>query len=207
MSLDETELAIAAYLYGDHLMDNYEEDIVFSEFTAHRDVFRSLMPGKPIISLVLDLVADMMRIELTRESGYWGCLGVCSSELSLRPLSEGSAILFSISPYTEWEDFEAVVKVSLPLGTCKSGSWLASGCLHGIGSSENCEFSIKAFVPSRSPQALVSCYGGNWTLVLVRISPVMATLLLFLVLAVRIQVLSQLQMLFLDPLHLFLLKF
>ncbi|QHO45609.1 Germin-like protein subfamily 1 member [Arachis hypogaea] len=36
---------------------------------------------------------------------------------------------------------------------------------------------------------------------------VMATLLLFLDLAVRIQVLSQLQMLFLDPLHLFLLKF
>ncbi|RYR57675.1 hypothetical protein Ahy_A05g023374 [Arachis hypogaea] len=54
----------------------------------------------------------------------------------------------------EWEDFEAVVKVSLPLETCKSGSWLASGCLHGIG-----------MVPSRSPQALVSCYGGNWTLV------------------------------------------
>ncbi|XLT59394.1 hypothetical protein HN873_051998 [Arachis hypogaea] len=71
MGLDEIELAIAAYLYGNHLMDNYEEDIVFSEFTSHRDVFRSLMPGKPIISLVLDLVADMMRIELTRESGYW----------------------------------------------------------------------------------------------------------------------------------------
>ncbi|XLT59396.1 hypothetical protein HN873_052000, partial [Arachis hypogaea] len=71
MGLDETELAIAAYLYGNHLMDNYEEDIVFSELTAHRDVFRSLIPGKPIISLVLDIVADMMRIELTRESGYW----------------------------------------------------------------------------------------------------------------------------------------
>ncbi|XLU70751.1 hypothetical protein S245_029804, partial [Arachis hypogaea] len=71
MGLDKTELAIAAYLYGNHLMDNYEEDIVFSEFTAHRDVFRSLMLGKPIVSLVLDLVADMMRIELTRESGYW----------------------------------------------------------------------------------------------------------------------------------------
>ncbi|QHO12661.1 Rac-like GTP-binding protein [Arachis hypogaea] len=71
MGLDETELAIATYFYGNHLMDNYEEDIVFSEFTAHKDVFRSLMPEKSIISLVLDLVADMMRIELTRESGYW----------------------------------------------------------------------------------------------------------------------------------------
>ncbi|XLS44672.1 hypothetical protein HN51_001537, partial [Arachis hypogaea] len=68
MSLNETELAIAAYLYGNHLMDNYKEDIVISEFTARRDVFRSLMPGKPIVSLVLDLVADMMSIELTRES-------------------------------------------------------------------------------------------------------------------------------------------
>ncbi|XLU74138.1 hypothetical protein S245_033191, partial [Arachis hypogaea] len=71
MGLNETELAIAAYLYGNHLMDNYKEDIVISEFTARRDVFRSLMPGKPIVSLVLDLVADMMSIELTRESGYW----------------------------------------------------------------------------------------------------------------------------------------
>ncbi|XLR64384.1 hypothetical protein S83_015056, partial [Arachis hypogaea] len=71
MGLDEIELAIAVYLYGNHLMDNYEEDIVFSELTARRDVFRSLMPGKSIVSLVLDLVADMMRIELTRESGYW----------------------------------------------------------------------------------------------------------------------------------------
>ncbi|XP_052111530.1 uncharacterized protein LOC127742841 [Arachis duranensis] len=71
MGLDEIELAIAVYLYGNHLMDNYKEDIVISEFTARRDVFRSLMPGKPIVSLVLDLVADMMSIELTRESGYW----------------------------------------------------------------------------------------------------------------------------------------
>ncbi|XLR39122.1 hypothetical protein S83_023782, partial [Arachis hypogaea] len=71
MGLNETELAIVAYLYGNHLMDNYKEDIVISEFTARRDVFRSLMPGKPIVSLVLDLVADMMSIELTRESGYW----------------------------------------------------------------------------------------------------------------------------------------
>ncbi|XLR01194.1 hypothetical protein S83_067392, partial [Arachis hypogaea] len=68
MGLDDTELEIAAYLYGNYLMDNYEEDIVFSELTARRDVFRSLMPGKPIISLVLDLVADMMKTELTRES-------------------------------------------------------------------------------------------------------------------------------------------
>ncbi|XLS61571.1 hypothetical protein HN51_015799, partial [Arachis hypogaea] len=71
IGLDETELAIAVYLYGNHLTDNYEEDIVFSEFTARRDAFRSLLPGKPIVYLVLDLVADMMRIELTRESGYW----------------------------------------------------------------------------------------------------------------------------------------
>ncbi|XP_020963751.1 protein FAR1-RELATED SEQUENCE 5-like [Arachis ipaensis] len=39
-----------------------EEDIVFSDHTAHRDVFKSLMPGKPIVSLVLDLVADMIKI-------------------------------------------------------------------------------------------------------------------------------------------------
>ncbi|XLS47369.1 hypothetical protein HN51_021727 [Arachis hypogaea] len=71
MGLDDTELAIPAYLYGNHLMDNYEEDIVFSELTARRDVFRSLMPEKPIVSLVLDLVADMMKTGLTRESGYW----------------------------------------------------------------------------------------------------------------------------------------
>ncbi|XLU65697.1 hypothetical protein S245_024906 [Arachis hypogaea] len=71
MGLNETELAIAAYLYGNHLMDNYKEDIVILEFTARRDVFRSLMPEKPIVSLVLDLVADMMSIHLTRESGYW----------------------------------------------------------------------------------------------------------------------------------------
>ncbi|QHO28859.1 Phosphoenolpyruvate carboxylase [Arachis hypogaea] len=71
MGLNETELAIATYLYGNHLMDNHKEDIVISEFTARRDVFRSLIPGKPIVSLVLDLVADMMSIELTRESGYW----------------------------------------------------------------------------------------------------------------------------------------
>ncbi|XLS54917.1 hypothetical protein HN51_004672 [Arachis hypogaea] len=71
MGLDDIELAIAANLYGDLLVDNDEEDIVFSDHTAHRDVFRSLMPVKPIISLVLDLVADMMKIELTRESGYW----------------------------------------------------------------------------------------------------------------------------------------
>ncbi|XLU60999.1 hypothetical protein S245_020208, partial [Arachis hypogaea] len=49
----------------------YEEDIVFLELTARRDVFRSLTPGKPIASLVLDLVADMIKIELTKESGYW----------------------------------------------------------------------------------------------------------------------------------------
>ncbi|XLR48084.1 hypothetical protein S83_032744, partial [Arachis hypogaea] len=49
----------------------YKEDKVILEFTAHRDVFRSLMPEKPIVSLVLDLVADMMSIELTRETGYW----------------------------------------------------------------------------------------------------------------------------------------
>ncbi|XLS61865.1 hypothetical protein HN51_016093, partial [Arachis hypogaea] len=71
MGLNETELAIAAYLYVNHLMDNYKEDIVISEFTSRRDVFRSLMPGKPIVSLMLDLVADMMSIELIRESGYW----------------------------------------------------------------------------------------------------------------------------------------
>ncbi|XLR04785.1 hypothetical protein S83_070983, partial [Arachis hypogaea] len=71
MGLNDTELAIAAYLYGNHLMDNYEEDIVILELTARRYVFRSLMPGKPIVSLVLDLVADMMKTELTRESGYW----------------------------------------------------------------------------------------------------------------------------------------
>ncbi|XLS47897.1 hypothetical protein HN51_022255 [Arachis hypogaea] len=70
MGLDGIELAIAAYLYGDLLVDNDEEDIVFSDHTAHRDVFRSLMPCKPTASLVLDLVADMMKIELTRESGY-----------------------------------------------------------------------------------------------------------------------------------------
>ncbi|XLT36764.1 hypothetical protein HN873_068056, partial [Arachis hypogaea] len=71
MDLDDIELAIAAYLYSDLLVDNDEEDIVFSDHTAHRDVFRSLMPGKLIASLVLDLVADMMKIELTRESSYW----------------------------------------------------------------------------------------------------------------------------------------
>nr|XP_029143600.1 uncharacterized protein LOC112805488 [Arachis hypogaea] len=71
MGMDDTKLAIAAYLYGNHLMDNYEEDIVFLELTARRDVFRSLTPGKPIASLVLDLVADMIKIELTKESGYW----------------------------------------------------------------------------------------------------------------------------------------
>ncbi|QHN96663.1 Ulp1 protease family, carboxy-terminal domain protein [Arachis hypogaea] len=53
MSLDDIELAITAYLYGDILVD------------------KSLIPGKPIVSLVLDLVADMMKIELTRESSYW----------------------------------------------------------------------------------------------------------------------------------------
>ncbi|XLS84783.1 hypothetical protein HN51_034949, partial [Arachis hypogaea] len=71
MGLDDIELAIAAYLYGDLLVDNDEEDIVFSDHTAYNDVFRSLMPGKPIVSLMLDLVADIMKIELTRESGYW----------------------------------------------------------------------------------------------------------------------------------------
>ncbi|XLT13697.1 hypothetical protein HN51_059387 [Arachis hypogaea] len=70
MGLDDTKLAIVVYLYGNYLMDNYEEDIVFSELTACRDVFRSLMPEKSIISLVLNLVADMMKTELTRESGY-----------------------------------------------------------------------------------------------------------------------------------------
>ncbi|QHO49651.1 uncharacterized protein DS421_1g15840 [Arachis hypogaea] len=37
------------------------------------------------------------------------CISVLLSE-SLRPLSERYEILFSISPYTEWEGFEAVVK-------------------------------------------------------------------------------------------------
>ncbi|XLU20138.1 hypothetical protein S245_056204, partial [Arachis hypogaea] len=56
MGLDDTELAIAAYLYG---------------LIARIDVFKSLMPGKPIVSLVLDLIGDIMKSELTRESGYW----------------------------------------------------------------------------------------------------------------------------------------
>ncbi|XLR04598.1 hypothetical protein S83_070796 [Arachis hypogaea] len=71
MGLDDTELAIATYLYSDLLMDNNEEDIVFSGVTTCRDVFRSLMSGKPIDSPVLLLVAYMMTTELKRESGYW----------------------------------------------------------------------------------------------------------------------------------------
>ncbi|MED6181015.1 hypothetical protein PIB30_015486 [Stylosanthes scabra] len=71
MDLDYDELAIAAYLYGNTLMYNDEEELVLSYGTrAHRDVFRSLFPDREIQDEVLMLVAKMMS-EMTIESGYW----------------------------------------------------------------------------------------------------------------------------------------
>ncbi|MED6175833.1 hypothetical protein PIB30_082031 [Stylosanthes scabra] len=71
MGLDHNELAIVAYLYGVPLMHNDEEDIVLSSaIMVQRDVFRSLLPGKPIYDEVPILVAYMMTKELTMKSGY-----------------------------------------------------------------------------------------------------------------------------------------
>ncbi|MED6170389.1 hypothetical protein PIB30_030362 [Stylosanthes scabra] len=60
-----------AYLYGNTLMYNDEEDMVLSYGTrAHRDVFRSLLPDTETQDEVLILVAEMMTREMTIESGY-----------------------------------------------------------------------------------------------------------------------------------------
>ncbi|MED6140157.1 hypothetical protein PIB30_090416 [Stylosanthes scabra] len=72
MGLDYDELAVAAYLYGNTLMYNDEDELVLSYGTrAHRNVFRSLLPDTQIHDEVLTLVAEMMISEMRIESGYW----------------------------------------------------------------------------------------------------------------------------------------
>ncbi|MED6153104.1 hypothetical protein PIB30_098358 [Stylosanthes scabra] len=72
MGLDYDELAIAAYLYGNTLMYNDEEELVISHgIRAHMDVFITLLPDTQIQDEVIILVAEMMTMEMTTESGYW----------------------------------------------------------------------------------------------------------------------------------------
>ncbi|MED6138844.1 hypothetical protein PIB30_078288 [Stylosanthes scabra] len=70
MGLNQDEVAVAAYLYG-NLSHNEEEEIVFSNVSVGRREFKSLLPGNAIHLNVLTMVADMMNKEMGLKSGYW----------------------------------------------------------------------------------------------------------------------------------------
>ncbi|MED6185088.1 hypothetical protein PIB30_053639 [Stylosanthes scabra] len=70
MGLNQDEVAVAAYLYG-NLSHNEEEEIVFSNVSVGRQEFKSLIPGNAIHLNVLTMVTYMMTKELGLKSGYW----------------------------------------------------------------------------------------------------------------------------------------
>ncbi|RYR04095.1 hypothetical protein Ahy_B06g083668 [Arachis hypogaea] len=107
MGLDDTELAIAAYLYG---------------LIARIDVFKSLMPGKPIVSLVLDLIGDIMKSELTRESGYWFLPPVFAAIFLDEVLEDRSFYDFETTSNPISSEFEFEEQEGLP--TLEDGSTL-----------------------------------------------------------------------------------
>ncbi|MED6135607.1 hypothetical protein PIB30_048208 [Stylosanthes scabra] len=144
MRLDHNELAIAAYLYGVPLMHNDEEDIVLSSaITVQRDVFRSLLPGKPIYDEVLILVADMMTKELTTKSGYWFLPPSFAATYLEKALDHCRFYDYQNTPYFSTVGYEFVEPKGLP--TLKDGSndavlWVATWMITCV---EESNFNIK----------------------------------------------------------------